>query len=191
MGVRMRRRCWVLLPAILGLLAGRETHAAWPVGPNLDQAYKPGIVDGDERQPVLCADGDRGWCLAWNQDFYTFAIRVQRLDRFGNLLWGANGHVVTSWTLGETSQALAAMRPFDDGQLLLATGSGASQQLGLYCVDPQGNSVWGSQPVPVSDSASSVVRIWPVSPSSGWLLWWINTPTGGFWRARLVNTGDP
>jgi hypothetical protein len=185
---------WLGVCVFLALSLGgpRPTRAAWPLGPDPNQAYKPGIADGDEYQPQVRPDAERGWCLAWNQLYYTAGIRVQRLDRFGVPQWGANGRLLTSWDplLGDGPK-VRDMRPFADGHMLVATANGDNRSLGLWCVDSLGQSCWGPLPVPVSDSASLAVHIWPVSPSDGWLLWWVFTSTGGFLRARRVGTGDP
>jgi len=78
---------------LLVLMVGGVSLAAWPSVPEGKPIY---TAEGHDSTPVVDSDGEGGMVFAWtqNDENYHKGLFVQRIDSWGNVLWGEHGVLV-------------------------------------------------------------------------------------------------
>jgi len=95
-----------------------------------------------ERDPLICRDGDRGYYIAWQDDYNMLNIKLQRVDTAGYLLW------LTAKTLSVGHNYYLEGIVSDDSGGVYVIGSyttaGAIGFVDVQRIDQNGDPFWGS-----------------------------------------------
>lgn len=98
-----------------------------------------------------------------------WGVNVQRVSAAGSLVFGADGIVLDP--IDATNDSFVRTLPFGDGALVFcfhqATPPGPQQNVVAWRLDGAGNSLWGSNPTPVSTAISNKDDLEVVIDSSG------------------------
>jgi hypothetical protein len=110
-------------------------HAGWSHDPAVNTVVSadPGI---QETEPAIISDGSGGAIIAWmHGDIY-----VQRVDAYGNAMWGANGVALSSGG----SKYHPRLAGDGDGGAFITWQVGGDGSGGIYVqrVDANGNALW-------------------------------------------------
>jgi len=114
-------------------------------------------------EPNICSDGAGGAIISWLEEIESyFAIKTQRIDADGNLLWGNNGIFIanTSSIFGFPTHLCSD----GSGGALLSWQDGG---VNVRKVDPSGNYLWsyndlpeGQRPTICSDGMGGAIIAW-------------------------------
>lgn len=98
-----------------------------------------------------------------------WGVNVQRVSAAGALVFGADGVVLDP--IDSTNDSFVRALPFGDGALVFcfhqATPPGPQQNVVAWRLDGAGNSLWGSNPTPLSTAISSKDDLEVVIDSTG------------------------
>lgn len=125
----------------------------------------------DQRNPVVCGDGDGGVFIAWSDHRNSLSsadVYVQRLDRAGRPLWTPGGVLVCATDNGQFPQGIV---PDGQGGAIVVwvdwrtyTTTGTDVYAGR--VDADGNVLWGATGVVVSAATGDQGNNFPPAVAS-------------------------
>jgi PKD repeat protein len=171
--------------------------AEWTSNPAQNTAIS--TANGEQALPKIAVDSNGSAYVSWfSTETGNYNVRLQRLDRDGNALWGQNGKLVSNqpqdtWitdydlTVDPSGYAVITFTDIRTGQSnpvgyrISPDGDMMWGQTGILladdsnfdpsprvCLTAQGNSIFAWQSVP--DSGDSEVKLQKISPN-GYLLW--------------------
>lgn len=170
------------LVASLLVLFSSAASAQWATDPAVNTVIASG--PGEQVLPKLATTADGSTYVGWfDSGPGQYTVRLSRLDAAGTAVWGPNG-ILISANPQSTSLVDWDLIADSSGNCVLTftdTRSGGDLDVFAYRVDSDGNQLWGSNGVQLSNNAD-----YEPSPRV------TETTTGDFvfvW-ARLPNSGD-
>ncbi|MBK6942142.1 MAG: hypothetical protein IPH13_18335 [Planctomycetes bacterium] len=167
--------------SVLSLVAG-PAHAQWSTDAATNTVIASGV--GEQVLPKVATTADGSTYVGWfDNGPGSYTVRLSRLDAAGNAVWGPSG-ILISANPQSTSLVDWDLIADSSGHCVLTftdTRSGGDLDVFAYRVDADGNQLWGSNGVQLSNNAD-----YEPSPRV------TETTTGDFvfvW-ARLPNSGD-
>lgn len=141
-------------------------------------------------EPGVASDCAGGVVVTWSETGVSADIYVQRIDRDGNLLWGASGVALCSDPGDQYNPAVC----YGSGGAIIAWEDNRNGNSDIYArgIDPSGTPKWTPDGVPVCTDAAYQARARIESDAVGgaYICWQDNRGDGGIYGQRLTSTGS-
>jgi len=167
--------------------------AQWSSDPTVNNA----ICTNSSKQelPALCSDGDNGAIIAW-WDYRTDAgdIYAQRIDKYGNVLWNANGVPICTTRYQQSTPKIipdgkgGAIIVWDDQRTGLYSGNIYAQR-----VNPNGQILWTTNGKTVKAGAAYTPYM-ATDGAGGAIIAWrddrVSTDAADVYAQRIDSSGN-
>lgn len=182
----MRRLSVVLIVSLLMISWVPILGAQWTSNPAENTAIT--TMGGEQALPKIAVDSAGYAYISWfSMEGGNYNVRMQRLDRDGNALWGANG-VLVSGQPQDTSLTDYDLTVDSSGYAVVTFSDIRTGQLNPvgYRVSPSGTMAWGANGVILTndtnyDPSPKVCT----TPAGNSVFAWQSCPTSGYYQVRL------
>lgn len=142
-------------PMILAMgscLLCSTAHAQWVDDSTMHQVVADGT--GEQVQPKIVTDGTDGVYISWYTSVSGYDVRLQRLDREGNPLWGANGILIADRGYSSTQDYDLDVDASGFAILAFRDDRFGADQITVQRVAPDGSVQWGANGIQFGDTAA-------------------------------------
>jgi hypothetical protein len=109
---------------------------------------------GEQVQPKIVTDGTDGVYISWYTSVSGYDVRLQRLDREGNPLWGANGILIADRGYSSTQDYDLDVDASGYAILAFRDDRFGADQITVQRVAPDGSVQWGVNGIQFGDTAA-------------------------------------
>lgn len=187
----MNRRqsiCGAVLLA--SVVTGTTVFAQWPTDPATPLA----VADrsGPQVQPKIAGITGGGFYISWfDSSTGGYDVYLQRLDAAGNEMWPHDGILVADRGFSSTQDYGLSVDSAGNALLAFRDDRGASTEITVSRIGPDGTLLWGNDGVQVSSSGGAFVaapRVTGTSDGNSVVAW---TNDVDVMAQRLDSTGTP
>ena len=185
----IRRTQLVLLGALALTMAGATAFAQWPTDP----AAPLVLADrsGPQVQPKIAVIPTGGFYVSWfDSSTGGYDVTLQRLDAAGNEQWPHNGVLVADRGFSSTQDYGLGVDTAGNALLAFRDDRGATTEITVSRIGPDGTLLWGSAGVQVSSGGAFVAapRVTGTSDGNTVVAW---TSDADVMAQKLDPTGTP
>lgn len=134
---------------LMSVVFGVTAFAQWPTDPSIPLAVADG--SGPQVQPKIARTTGGGFYISWfDSSTGGYDVHLQRLDVEGNELWAHNGVVVADRGFSSTQDYGLSVDTAGNALLAFRDDRGATTEVTVSKVGPDGTLLWGADGVQVS-----------------------------------------